>query len=205
MVNKKYNQAAFLLSAAELKQLPQDSGNEVAFIGRSNSGKSSAINTITGIKNLAIASKTPGRTQTINLFTLDENNRLVDLPGYGYTKAPITVSQRWMETVNNYLKTRKCLRGLILIMDIRHPLKEQDVRLLEWSVQCKLPVHILLTKSDKLKRNPALNTLKQVQEEINKYGDLVSVQLFSSHDQTGLDEACQKLDNWFGYAEQNLH
>jgi GTP-binding protein len=196
MTNKIYNQAAFLLSAAELKQLPKDTGNEIAFIGRSNSGKSSAINTITGIKNLARASKTPGRTQTINLFNIDEHNRLVDLPGYGYTKAPVTVSQRWMEKVNEYLKTRKCLRALVLIMDIRHPLKEQDQRIIEWSAKCKLPIHILLTKSDKLKRSPALNTLKQVQQEIKKYGKLVTVQLFSSHDQTGLDEVHQKLDNW---------
>lgn len=196
MVNKTYNQAAFLLSAAELTQLPSDLGNEVAFIGRSNSGKSSAINTITGIKNLARASKTPGRTQTINLFNIGEHNRLVDLPGYGYTKAPAAVSNRWMEKVNEYLKTRECLRALVLIMDIRHPLKEQDQRILQWSAKCKLPVHILLTKADKLKRGPALTTLKQVQQQIKKYGKLVSVQLFSSHEQTGLDEIYQKLDNW---------
>lgn len=192
-----YNKAAFLLSAAELEQLPADRGKEVAFIGRSNAGKSSAINTITGIKGLARTSKTPGRTQFINLFAIDERNRLVDLPGYGYTKAPASVSQNWMKKVNQYLKTRKCLRGLILIMDIRHPLKEQDQRIIEWSVKCKLPIHILLTKADKLKQNPALGVLQQVKKAISRYNDLVTVQLFSSHDKTGLEEAYQKLNSWF--------
>jgi GTP-binding protein len=196
MDNTIYNQATFLISAAELKQLPRDIGKEVAFIGRSNAGKSSAINTITGIKNLARASKTPGRTQLINLFALDDKNRLVDLPGYGYAKAPATVSERWIEKVNQYLKTRKCLRGLILVMDIRHPLKEQDQHLIKWCAKCKLPIHILLTKADKLKRGPALNTLQQVQKALKKYGKLVSIQLFSSLDKTGLDEAYQKLDEW---------
>jgi len=192
-----YNKAAFLLSAAELEQLPADRGKEVAFIGRSNAGKSSAINTITGIKGLARTSKTPGRTQFINLFAIDERNRLVDLPGYGYAKAPASVSQSWIKKVNQYLKTRRCLRGLILIMDIRHPLKEQDQRVIEWSVKCKLPIHILLTKADKLKQNPALGTLQQVKKAISQYGDLVTVQLFSSHDKTGLEEAYQKLNSWF--------
>jgi len=196
LVTTIYHQAAFLISAAELKQLPSDKGNEVAFVGCSNAGKSSAINTITGIKNLARASKTPGRTQFINLFALDEKNRLVDLPGYGYAKAPAAVSERWMKKVNQYLKSRKCLRGLILVMDIRHPLKEQDQHLIEWCVKCKLPIHILLTKADKLKRGPALNTLQQVQKALKKYGKLVSIQLFSSLDKTGLEEAYQKLNGW---------
>ncbi|MCK4607842.1 MAG: YihA family ribosome biogenesis GTP-binding protein [Gammaproteobacteria bacterium] len=196
MTKNIYNQAAFLISAAELKQLPADKGNEVAFIGCSNAGKSSAINAITNIKNLARASKTPGRTQMINLFALDDTNRLVDLPGYGYTKAPAAVSKRWMEKVNDYLKIRECLRGLILVMDVRHPLKEQDRRLLEWSAQCQLPIHILLTKSDKLKRGPGINTLRKVQAELNQYGDRVTIQLFSAHEHTGLDVAHQKLDNW---------
>lgn len=191
-----YNRAAFLLSAVELDQLPNDKGSEIAFIGRSNSGKSSAINTITGIKNLARASKTPGRTQMINLFRLDDHNRLVDLPGYGYAKAPAVVSQRWMEKVNDYLQTRKCLHGLVLVMDIRHPLKEQDQRIIEWCAQCQLPVHILLTKADKLKRGPALNVLQQVQNAIAKYDSLITAQLFSSHDRTGLDIAHQKLTTW---------
>lgn len=192
-----YNQAEFLLSAAELEQLPEDQGNEVAFIGRSNSGKSSALNTITCIKGLARTSKTPGRTQLINLFKLDEQNRLVDLPGYGYAKAPASVSRRWMERVNEYLETRKCLRGLILVMDIRHPLKEQDQRIIDWAAQCNLPVHILLTKADKLNRSPALNSLQNVRRAIKPHADIISVQLFSSQDQTGLDEVYQKLNEWF--------
>lgn len=192
-----YNQAEFLTSAAKLKQLPADKGNEVAFIGRSNAGKSSAINTITGIKGLARASKTPGRTQLINLFKLDDENRLVDLPGYGYTKAPASVSQHWLKTVNAYIETRKCLRGLVLVMDIRHPLKDQDQHLIDWAIESSLPVHILLTKADKLNRGPALNTLHKVQTEIKAHTDLISVQLFSSQDQIGLEEIYQKLNAWF--------
>lgn len=192
-----YNKATFLLSAVELEQLPADEGKEVAFIGSSNAGKSSAINTITGIKGLARSSKTPGRTQFINLFAINEHNRFVDLPGYGYAKAPVSVSRSWMKKVNQYLKSRKCLCGLILIMDIRHPLKDQDRRIIEWAVKCKLPIHILLTKADKLKQNPALSVLQQVKTAISEYGDLVTVQLFSSHDKTGIDEAYQKLNTWF--------
>lgn len=190
-----YNQAKFLLGAAELKQLPEDEGNEVAFIGYSNSGKSSAINTITGIKGLARASKTPGRTQQINIFTLDENNRLADLPGHGYTKAPATVSKAWVEKVDAYLETRKCLRGFVLLMDIRHPLKKHDLHLIDWADQCKLPVHILLTKADKINRGPALDTLKKVQKSMAAH-ELVTVQLFSAHDNTGLEEAHEKLNEW---------
>ncbi len=190
-----YNQAKFLLGAAELKQLPEDTGNEVAFIGYSNSGKSSAINTITGIKGLARASKTPGRTQQINIFTLDEKNRLIDLPGHGYTKAPPNISKAWGEKVDAYLETRECLRGLILVMDIRHPLKKHDLHLIEWAHRCKLPVHILLTKSDKINRGPALSTLKKVQKALDSR-ELVSVQLFSAHDQTGLEESHEKLNEW---------
>lgn len=192
-----YNKATFLLSAVELEQLPADEGKEVAFIGRSNAGKSSAINTITGIKGLARSSKTPGRTQFINLFAIDEHNRLVDLPGYGYAKAPVSVSRSWMKKVNQYLKTRKCLCGLILIMDIRHPLKGQDKQIIEWAVKCKLPIHILLTKVDKLKQGPTLSILDQVKKAISQYGDYVTVQLFSSHDKTGLEETYQKLNIWF--------
>ncbi len=190
-----YNQAKFLLGAAELKQLPEDEGNEVAFIGYSNAGKSSAINTITGIKGLARASKTPGRTQQINIFTLDEKNRLADLPGHGYTKAPASVSKAWCEKVDAYLETRACLRGLILVMDIRHPLKKHDQHLLDWADQCELPVHILLTKSDKINRGPAISALKKVQKAVASY-ELVSVQLFSAHDNTGLEEAHKKLNEW---------
>ncbi|MBN2690133.1 MAG: YihA family ribosome biogenesis GTP-binding protein [Gammaproteobacteria bacterium] len=192
-----YNQASFLLSAVALKHLPEDNGNEVAFIGRSNAGKSSAINTLTGIKGLARSSKTPGRTQAINIFKLNDNNRLMDLPGYGFTKAPLTVSKKWMQLVNDYLQDRGCLKGLVLIMDIRHPLKEQDVKLLDWAVTCQLKVHILLSKADKLKKGPANNALLQVKKAIEPNKSYISVQLFSSLDKIGLSDLQQQLDKWF--------
>ncbi|MCK4870518.1 MAG: YihA family ribosome biogenesis GTP-binding protein [Gammaproteobacteria bacterium] len=192
-----YNKATFLLSAVELKQLPADEGSEVAIIGRSNAGKSSAINTITSIKGLARTSKTPGRTQAINVFPIDSHNRLIDLPGYGYTKAPIMVSQRWMDKVNEYLETRACLRGLILVMDIRHPLKEQDQRLIDWCVGCKLPLHIMLTKTDKLKRAKAQNTLQEVKKALEEKKYKISVQLFSSLEHIGIEEIHEQLDSWF--------
>ena len=196
MQKLNYNNAAFLLSAAIVDQLPQDKGYEVAFIGRSNAGKSSAINTITNIKGLARTSKTPGRTQTINLFRLDDDHRFVDLPGYGYAKVPLAVKQRWQHALNQYLQARQCLRGLVVVMDIRHPLKELDIQLIQWGSSCQVPLHILLTKSDKLNYGTAMNTLHQVQEALNQYQEMVSVQLFSSLNRTGLDEIKAKLDAW---------
>ncbi|MBX9585873.1 MAG: ribosome biogenesis GTP-binding protein YihA/YsxC [Gammaproteobacteria bacterium] len=192
-----YNQATFLLSAPSMAELPSDTGIEVAFIGRSNAGKSSAMNTITGIKGLARTSKTPGRTQTMNLFGLDEKRRLVDLPGYGYAKVPLAVKQRWQKVLHEYLERRVSLAGLVLVMDIRHPLKETDQQYIEWATIAEVPVHILLTKSDKLSRGAALDTLQQVRNALQRYGELVSTQLFSAHDRTGLDEAILQLDNWF--------
>ncbi len=192
-----YNQATFLLSAPSMAELPSDTGIEVAFIGRSNAGKSSAMNTITGIKGLARTSKTPGRTQTMNLFGLDERRRLVDLPGYGYAKVPLAVKQRWQKVLHEYLERRVSLAGLVLVMDIRHPLKETDQQYIEWATIAEVPVHILLTKSDKLSRGAALDTLQQVRNALQRYGELVSTQLFSAHDRTGLEEAILQLDNWF--------
>ncbi len=177
--------------------MPKDDGIEVAFIGRSNAGKSSALNTITGIKSLARTSQTPGRTQMINLFALDSERRLIDLPGYGYAKAPRVLRDRWAENTNKYLKNRRCLKGLVLVMDIRHPLKDADQRLIAWTVSCDLPIHVLLTKADKLKTGARNRTLREVGEFLEQYGDIVSVQVFSSQDSYGLDEAQEKLDEWF--------
>jgi GTP-binding protein len=196
MQRPQYNNATFLLSVATLEQLPPDQGAEVAFIGRSNAGKSSALNTITNIKGLARTSKTPGRTQTINLFGLDHHRRFADLPGYGYAKVPLVVKQRWQATLNVYLQTRHCLKGLIIVMDIRHPLKELDKQLIQWSILYNIKLHILLTKSDKLGYGAATNALRDLQENLQQYGGTVSAQLFSSLDRTGLDEARAKLDNW---------
>lgn len=193
-----YNQATFLTSAALLKQLPMDDGFEVAFIGRSNAGKSSAINTITNIKNLARTSRTPGRTQLINLFSLDGDRRLVDLPGYGYAKVPRTIQQKWIETTNEYLKDRACLRGLVIVMDIRHPLKEVDQHVLAWCVDSDVPVHVLLTKADKLSYGAAKKTLKEVEEALKDFGGDISVQMFSSLEQKGVDEARAVLNKWYG-------
>lgn len=191
-----YNKATFLLSAPTLAELPADSGIEVAFIGRSNAGKSSALNTITGIKGLARTSKTPGRTQMINLFGLDENRRLVDLPGYGYAKVPLAIKHRWQKYINEYLQKRDCLKGLILIMDIRHPLKEYDQQCLDWAYHSELPTHILLTKADKLSRGAAINTLNEVRKALEHLPG-ITVQLFSSLNKAGLEEALLQLDSWY--------
>lgn len=193
----EYQKAQYLKSAPEIKDLPKDEGFEVAFIGRSNAGKSSALNTITGIKGLARTSNTPGRTQMINLFTLDADRRLVDLPGYGYAKVPRCVKERWEQNLDRYLQKRKCLRGLMLVMDIRHPLKEIDEDIIHWTVKCKVSLHILLTKCDKLSKNAARNTLKDVRDAMEQHGDLVSVQLFSSMDKTGVNDARECLNQWF--------
>lgn len=197
MTNKaRYHQATFLLSAPSLEHLPPDEGAEVAFIGRSNVGKSSAINTITGISGLARSSKTPGRTQTINLFELDNHNRLVDLPGYGYAKVPLQLKQRFQEMINAYLETRQCLKGLILLMDIRHPFKESDQRLIEWTLHCAVPLHILLTKSDKLSHGAASAALQQAEQVLQSWAPDITVQLFSSLDHSGLDQVHKVLNQW---------
>lgn len=201
LTKPSYQQAKYLISAAELKQLPKDEGIEVAFIGRSNAGKSSALNTITGIKGLARTSQTPGRTQMINLFEMDDNRRLVDLPGYGYAKAPRVLREKWINNTNEYLKVRECLKGLVVLMDIRHPLKDSDQQLITWAVDCELPLHVLLTKSDKLKSGARARTLREVKAYLEQFGDLVTVQLFSSLDRDGLDEAQEKLDEWFSESE----
>lgn len=193
---QNYQQAHYLTSVAGLEQLPADVGYEVAFIGRSNAGKSSALNTITSIKGLARTSQTPGRTQMINLFSLDDDRRLVDLPGYGYAKVPLSIRERWMYNVNEYLKIRECLAGLVLIMDIRHPLKETDQHLIQWASQCQLPLHILLTKADKLSTSEQRKVLQEVQSELKIYPN-ISLQTFSSMNRQGLEEARAKLDEWF--------
>lgn len=197
MTNKaRYHRASFLLSAPSLEDLPKDEGAEAAFIGRSNVGKSSAINTITGINGLARSSKTPGRTQSINLFELDNNNRLVDLPGYGYAKVPLQLKQRFQEMINSYLESRQCLKGLILLMDIRHPLKDSDQTLIEWTLECEVPLHILLTKSDKLGHGAASAALRQVEQALHSWAPSTTVQLFSSLDHTGLDQVHAVLNRW---------
>ena len=164
-----FQKAVYLTSAVAVSQLPPDEGVEVAFIGRSNSGKSSALNTITGIKRLARTSSTPGRTQMINLFSLSDDCRIVDLPGYGYAKAPKPVQQRWEKVTHEYLESRQCLRGLVLIMDVRHPLKEQDLQMIHWATSCNLALHIILSKADKLKKAAKKSCLLKVQKEFQQW------------------------------------
>lgn len=191
-----YNQAQFLLSVNTLNQLPSDDAIEVAFAGRSNAGKSSAINTITNIKSLCRTSKTPGRTQMINYFSIDPQRHLVDLPGYGYAKVPLKVKQHWQNLLQNYLLMRSSLKGVIIIMDVRRPLTDHDTQMLQWCRKSDMPTHILLTKADKLKKGAAANTLLKVQAALNAEYPGMTVQLFSSLKKAGVNEVKKVLDNW---------
>lgn len=191
-----YNHIHFLKSAAKITDLPPDTGCEVAFAGRSNAGKSSAINAITRTSGLARTSKTPGRTQLINFFQLDETRRLVDLPGYGYAKVSDEVKYRWQKVLTDYLHTRESLQGLILLMDIRHPLKLFDQHMIEWAMAEALPMHILLTKADKLKRAAANEVLRKTLKELSGYEDYISIQLFSAVRGDGIQDVYYKLDEW---------
>ena len=181
--------AEFLMSAPKLNLCVEDTGYEVAFAGRSNAGKSSAINALTNQKQLARASKKPGRTQMINFFSLgNPDQRLVDLPGYGYAAVPEAMKIVWQKELENYLIHRKSLQGLVLLMDIRHPLQHFDVMMLEWAYSRHLFVHVLLTKSDKLNRGPASKALQEVKATLNKMKLNFSIQLFSSLNKEGLEE-----------------
>lgn len=201
MVTNRYRLATFLKSAALIKQLPHDNGYEVAFAGRSNAGKSTALNTLAIQKRLARTSKTPGRTQLLNLFSLDETRRLVDLPGYGFADVPIKIKEEWQRTLTRYLNVRTCLRGIILLMDCRHPLQELDRNLIKQLLPRQLPIHILLTKSDKLSRGSAKNGLIKVQNECKEIAGWISVQNFSSLNNEGVDELVTKLDSWFEWEQ----
>jgi GTP-binding protein len=197
-----YKSATFLLSAAKVLQLPADTGYEVAFAGRSNSGKSSVINKLTTQHNLARASKTPGRTQLINVFTLDEQRRFIDLPGYGYAKVPEEIKSAWQKSLNIYFNKRESLCGIILIMDIRHPLKEHDMVMLEWAYSAGLPVHILLNKADKLSKGAANNVMLEVQKELEPFSNLISVQTFSALKKQGLDRCYEVINGWLKRDDQ---
>lgn len=191
-----YQKATYLKSAPNLSHCPPDEGYEVAFAGRSNAGKSSALNVITSQKSLARVSKTPGRTQMINLFTLDEQRRLVDLPGYGFAKVNVQVKRLWEAGLAEYIEKRQALKGLILLMDVRHPLQPLDIMMLDWTRELNLPLHILLTKADKLSRNQASKALLGLQSQLKQQYPNASAQLFSSLNKQGLDQAWLKLDEW---------
>lgn len=194
-----YNTARFLLSAPSISVSPDDEGAEVAFAGRSNAGKSSAINTIANIKSLARTSKTPGRTQQLVYFELDPDRRLVDLPGYGYAKVAEKIKKQWQHHMEEYLRHRESLKGLLLVMDIRHPLTEFDRQMLAWCDYTELPVHVLLTKADKLKRGATANTVQKVKNELAQLCSHASLQIFSSLKRVGVEEARAVLDHWLGF------
>lgn len=194
-----FNKTSFLMSAPSIKQSPTDEGKEVAFAGRSNAGKSSVINTLTDNKKLARTSKTPGRTQLLNFFSLSEDRRLVDLPGYGFAKVPIIVKRNWDRNLAGYLQERQSLVGVVILMDIRHPLQKYDWQIIRWASESKMPIHLLLTKSDKLTRGAINNVLLSVEEELakEKLSASFTIQAFSSIKKFGLDELKQKLTIWF--------
>lgn len=202
-----FTRATFLLSAPRLRDCPPDEGVEVAFAGRSNAGKSSAINTLTGNRKLARTSKTPGRTRLINFFSLNEQQRLVDLPGYGYAKVPRSIKEEWDRNLAHYLQKRLSLRGLVLLMDIRHPLQAFDRQMLDWAERATMPVHILLTKADKLGRGQAKNTLLHTQQAVRQHhaGSTITLQTFSSLKGDGIDELKTVLIDWLSISTVEIN
>lgn len=191
-----FSQAAFFTTVNHMKDLPLHGGKEVAFVGRSNAGKSSAINTLANHVRLAYTSKTPGRTQHLNYFSLGNNQFLVDLPGYGYAKVPPDIQQHWEALLSQYLQTCEALCGLVVIMDSRHPLRPLDEQMLEWFSGTGKPVHILLTKSDKLNRQQSTQTLREVKAYLAEHFPFCTVQLFSSLKKIGMEEAEAVIAGW---------
>lgn len=199
-----FRNAQFEISIAKPSGLPAPNGPEIAFAGRSNAGKSSAINTLAGHVRLAYVSKTPGRTQLINFFRLNCGAILVDLPGYGYAAVPEKIRRDWGMLIETYLKERECLVGLVLMMDARHPMTDLDRQMLGWFAPSGRPIHVLLTKSDKLSRGPASATLLAVRKALSVYGPQVTVQLFSSLKKTGVEECEAIVTDWLGLADPAL-
>lgn len=196
-----YSHAKFITSAPDIRHLQNDEGVEVAFAGRSNAGKSSALNRLTRQKSLARTSKTPGRTQLINVFEIEEGQRLVDLPGYGYAKVPLEMKLKWQKALGEYLQVRKSLKGLVVLMDIRHPFKDLDQQLIHWAVERNLPVLALLTKSDKLKSGKRKAQLLMAREASLAFCGDVTVHTFSSLNGLGLDNVERVLDQWLGFTD----
>ncbi|HHW4678390.1 MAG TPA: ribosome biogenesis GTP-binding protein YihA/YsxC [Xylella sp.] len=191
--------AQYLLSAHTADQLPTDNGSEVAFAGRSNAGKSSVLNTLTRQNALARVSKTPGRTQQLVYFTVTPQRYLVDLPGYGYAKVPKELQVHWQTFIDSYFRNREALRGLVVVMDIRHPLKEYDLNMLAYATQRNLPAQAVLTKADKLGRSQQAQALQHVRKELTKhFGDHIHVHTFSSKSRQGVDELHTVIESWLG-------
>lgn len=200
-----FQQAVFYTTVNHLRDLPPESTAEIAFAGRSNAGKSSAINTLANRTRLAFVSKTPGRTQHLNYFSLGQNRFMVDLPGYGYAKVPGAVKDHWRELLAQYLAERPQLKGLILIMDSRHPMTELDSQMLAWFLPTGKPVHCLLTKSDKLNRSDSMSVLRQVKAALEALSPNYSAQLFSSPKRVGMDEVGEVVGRWLGIAADDGH
>ena len=194
----EFRSARFVLGAAVLQQAPPDMGAEVAFGGRSNAGKSSALNVLTGQSSLARVSKTPGRTQQINFFDLGAEVRLVDLPGYGFARAPASAKAAWAQLVESYLQRRRSLKGMVVIMDCRRPMMESDQRMVTWANEVALPFHVVLTKADKLSRNQASRSLSVAQRQLETVSTpgLFSVQLFSAPRREGVTQLGEVLKDW---------
>ena len=199
-MNNPYQQTRFILGTPDARRAPPDEGVEVAIAGRSNAGKSSALNVLTGQRALARISKAPGRTREINFFEVQAGIRLVDLPGYGYAKVSRSMKQQWQRNISSYLETRQSLGGVIVLMDVRHPLKEIDQQILGWCHAADLLTHVLLTKSDKLKRGPAKTALLQTRKALQSLHPEATVQLFSAHTRDGAEELQRVLDEWLGLA-----
>ncbi len=197
-----YHLARYLISATNLEQCPPDTAREVAFVGRSNAGKSSAINVLTSQNKLARTSKTPGRTQLLNYFEVEPERYIVDLPGFGYAKVPLDLKHIWQRNLEHYLHKRQSLRGLVLLMDIRHPFTEFDQMLVQWCVDSDLPLHVLLTKADKLSRGATRNQLLAAKKHLDALSPHMSVQLFSALTKEGADELRAHLDTWLAAPDQ---
>ena len=192
---QSFRNATFLSGAVDARGMPPDEGAEVAFAGRSNAGKSSAINALTGSRSLARTSKAPGRTREINFFALSDGRRLVDLPGYGFARVPEAMKVAWGTLVSSYLAERRSLRGVVQLMDVRHPFTDLDRQLLEWCRAAGLPVHVVLTKADKLGRGQAAAALAKARREVAEL-PAVSVQLFSATRRDGVDALAEQMIAW---------
>ncbi|MBG3080967.1 YihA family ribosome biogenesis GTP-binding protein [Proteus mirabilis] len=202
MAQFNYQKAHFIISAPDIRHLPPDTGIEIAFAGRSNAGKSSALNALTQQNGLARTSKTPGRTQLINLFQIEEGLRLVDLPGYGYAQVPEEMKRKWQRSLGEYLQKRECLKGVVILMDIRHPLKDLDMQMIDWAVESELPTLVLLTKADKLASGARKQQLMSVRDALaSKVGD-IRIEYFSSLKKIGIDKLRNTLNEWYSGKEE---
>ncbi|EGQ7854486.1 YihA family ribosome biogenesis GTP-binding protein [Vibrio vulnificus] len=199
-----YQNTHFITSAPDIRHLPADEGIEIAFAGRSNAGKSSALNRLTNQKNLAKTSKTPGRTQLINLFKVTEGCHIVDLPGYGFAQVPLEMKNKWQKSLGEYLQKRECLKGLVVLMDIRHPMKDLDQQMIFWAIESRIPVQVLLTKADKLKSGARKAELLKVRKLAETFGGDVQVDVYSSLKGLGVDQLRATLDTWFAPALAHL-